>query len=299
MRVADDDVLDRRRIEAELFQAADDLLLRVIREQRVDQDDSLAGRQRPGIVDLRSDEIEVIEDFRRLGVPGVASGRGAGRDISQLETTIGRDAQTGQSAGEVESGGGSGRDQMGVDRVRGILCKRACSAQDRKNSRAILHCRPFSKTSRSYSIPDRTNMKARYGTFAALGIAIGFICLPDLAAQTLDIYVIDVEGGNAVLFVSPTHESLIDGHRQCRRRGRPSRCGPDRGRNERRGSEANRSPDHDPLARRPFRRHGRTGIAGSHRRVHRSRPERPAGRSRRRVSPEHLPASSTPTPNTP
>jgi beta-lactamase superfamily II metal-dependent hydrolase len=28
-------------------------------------------------------------------------------------------------------------------------------------------------------------------------------------AQTLDIYVIDVEGGNAVLFVSPTHESLL------------------------------------------------------------------------------------------
>ena len=29
------------------------------------------------------------------------------------------------------------------------------------------------------------------------------------AAQALDIYVIDVEGGNAVLFVSPTHESLL------------------------------------------------------------------------------------------
>src|ERR1700735_4215796 len=28
-------------------------------------------------------------------------------------------------------------------------------------------------------------------------------------AQTLDIYVIDVEGGNAVLFVSPSHESLL------------------------------------------------------------------------------------------
>src|SRR5579863_3498815 len=29
------------------------------------------------------------------------------------------------------------------------------------------------------------------------------------AAHTLDIYVVDVEGGNAVLFVSPTHESLL------------------------------------------------------------------------------------------
>src|ERR1022692_4940880 len=36
------------------------------------------------------------------------------------------------------------------------------------------------------------------------------ISTPVLAvAQTLDIYVIDVEGGNAVLFVSPTHESLL------------------------------------------------------------------------------------------
>ena len=28
-------------------------------------------------------------------------------------------------------------------------------------------------------------------------------------AQTLDIYVIDVEGGNATLFVTPAHESLL------------------------------------------------------------------------------------------
>src|SRR5450631_4421416 len=29
------------------------------------------------------------------------------------------------------------------------------------------------------------------------------------AGQTLDVYVIDVEGGNATLFVSPSHESLL------------------------------------------------------------------------------------------
>ena len=29
--------------------------------------------------------------------------------------------------------------------------------------------------------------------------------------KTLDVYVIDVEGGNAVLFVSPTHETLLMG----------------------------------------------------------------------------------------
>ena len=52
MRVADDYVLDRCRIEAQLFQAADDLLLGVVGEQRIDEDDSLAGGQRPGSVDL-------------------------------------------------------------------------------------------------------------------------------------------------------------------------------------------------------------------------------------------------------
>src|SRR5580704_11182649 len=29
------------------------------------------------------------------------------------------------------------------------------------------------------------------------------------SAQTLNVYVIDVEGGNATLFVTPTHESLL------------------------------------------------------------------------------------------
>src|SRR5437016_11670090 len=41
--------------------------------------------------------------------------------------------------------------------------------------------------------------------FAAL------LCVPSLAQNrpSLDIYVIDVEGGNAVLFVAPSHESLL------------------------------------------------------------------------------------------
>ncbi len=30
-----------------------------------------------------------------------------------------------------------------------------------------------------------------------------------VSAQTLDIYIVDVEGGNATLFVSPSHESLL------------------------------------------------------------------------------------------
>ena len=41
--------------------------------------------------------------------------------------------------------------------------------------------------------------------FAAL------LCIPSFAQNrpALDIYVIDVEGGNAVLFVAPSHESLL------------------------------------------------------------------------------------------
>src|SRR5579863_9947217 len=40
-----------------------------------------------------------------------------------------------------------------------------------------------------------------------LGLILA-MCAPSFAA-TLDVYVIDVEGGNATLFVSPSHESLL------------------------------------------------------------------------------------------
>src|ERR1700737_4250296 len=36
-----------------------------------------------------------------------------------------------------------------------------------------------------------------------------FFVLGVCSAQTLNVYVIDVEGGNATLFVSPSHESLL------------------------------------------------------------------------------------------
>jgi beta-lactamase superfamily II metal-dependent hydrolase len=44
---------------------------------------------------------------------------------------------------------------------------------------------------------------------AVLAIAAASLCAQTPGARTLDIYVIDVEGGNATLFVSPTHESLL------------------------------------------------------------------------------------------
>src|SRR5271170_2142954 len=50
--------------------------------------------------------------------------------------------------------------------------------------------------------------------FLLLALAIVLSATAPSAAQTktpptLDIYVIDVEGGNAVLFVSPSHDSLL------------------------------------------------------------------------------------------
>ena len=121
---------------------------------------------------------------------------------------------------------------------------------------------------------------------ATLALLIG-AGLDGAAAQgrtTLDIYVVDVEGGNATLFVPPSGESLlidtgnygpeasvrdatriIDGHKGRR-------------------PHADRSSDHHPLARRPFRRHGRGRQAHPDQAFHRSRGE-PAARSARRRIP--------------
>jgi hypothetical protein len=76
VRVRDDDVFDGCRIEAELFQAADDGVFGGVFVERVDQDDAVARGQRPGGMNLGADEIEIVEDFRGLGDPGVARGQG-------------------------------------------------------------------------------------------------------------------------------------------------------------------------------------------------------------------------------
>ena len=69
--VRDDDVFDVLRIESELAQAADDLLVGVVGVERVEDDDSLAGRERPGAVDLAPHEVEVVKDARRVGIPAL------------------------------------------------------------------------------------------------------------------------------------------------------------------------------------------------------------------------------------
>jgi glyoxylase-like metal-dependent hydrolase (beta-lactamase superfamily II) len=43
----------------------------------------------------------------------------------------------------------------------------------------------------------------------ALGLAVVLASAQTRVARTLDIYVVDVEGGNATLFVSPAGESLL------------------------------------------------------------------------------------------
>src|ERR671934_1283700 len=47
--------------------------------------------------------------------------------------------------------------------------------------------------------------------FACLAVIVMSVALTSAqrAAKTLDIYVVDVEGGNATLFVSPSGESLL------------------------------------------------------------------------------------------
>ena len=69
VRVADEHVLDVVRIEAERLHAVDDLGVDRVIEQRVDYDDALARRERPGGVDQRAHEVEVVEHLVGLRVP--------------------------------------------------------------------------------------------------------------------------------------------------------------------------------------------------------------------------------------
>ncbi len=121
-------------------------------------------------------------------------------------------------------------------------------------------------------------MRINLSLATALALPALIISLQGAAAQTrttLDIYVVDVEGGNATLFVSPSGESvLIDsgnvgaGGRARRRshHGGGQGCRP----------HADRSSDHDALARRSFRRHGGAREAHPDPPLHRSRAERAA-----------------------
>src|SRR5712671_2879453 len=127
--MGDDDVFHRGRIEPEFPQGAHDRLLGGIVVERIDQDDALAARQRPGRMDFRADEIEIIEYLRGLGEPGGAVGRRR-RTHVRARGRLRRNADTGERAGEIEPRRRLGRRQVGVDGVR-LLCERARDAKPR------------------------------------------------------------------------------------------------------------------------------------------------------------------------
>ena len=52
-------------------------------------------------------------------------------------------------------------------------------------------------------------MLRRYAYVAAVALGAVMVSAQSRPARTLDIYVVDVEGGNATLFVSPSGESLL------------------------------------------------------------------------------------------
>src|SRR4030081_3474863 len=52
-------------------------------------------------------------------------------------------------------------------------------------------------------------MRGSFALLFALALAQAFPAAQTRTAKTLDIYVVDVEGGNATLFVSPSGESLL------------------------------------------------------------------------------------------
>ncbi len=75
---------------------------------------------------------------------------------------------------------------------------------------------------------------------------------------TLDIYMVDVEGGNATLFVAPSGQSLLIDTGNFAPGGFGARCRAHHGGRQGRRPHPDRPSHHHPLARRSFRRHGGT-----------------------------------------
>ena len=69
MRVSDDGVFDRGRVETQLFQPAGNFFFDGIVKDRVDRDDAFRRRDGPhGILGL-AEEVQVVEHLHRFGIP--------------------------------------------------------------------------------------------------------------------------------------------------------------------------------------------------------------------------------------
>src|SRR6188472_2024577 len=87
--MADEDVLDLFRVEAECRQAVDNLGLGRPGEVRVDDDQTIAGTERPRRMLARAEPVEVVEHLVRRCVPCGAVRRAAGAPPSRGATTCG------------------------------------------------------------------------------------------------------------------------------------------------------------------------------------------------------------------
>ena len=90
--VRNDHVFDVSRVEAKLAHAADDGLLDVVVEHRVEQDDALRRRQRPRRHGLHAEQIEVVEHLDgRHALSGSIEHVGRIRGCVRPRTEIGAD----------------------------------------------------------------------------------------------------------------------------------------------------------------------------------------------------------------
>jgi hypothetical protein len=122
MGMTNDDVFDVVGIEAELLQTSDDRFVGRVFVKRIDQDNALAGGERPGRMDLGADEIKIVEHLGRLGEPGLARRSRSRRHVAP-RCCLRRNANARERAGEIEARRCFRGRQVGFDSV---ACRRGC-----------------------------------------------------------------------------------------------------------------------------------------------------------------------------
>src|SRR5215472_4315017 len=77
MSVRENDVFDLILVQTEHFQAPYNFIIRGIVEQSLDDNNALVAHDRPCAMNLGAEEIQVIGDFGRFGIPRVSGRRTA------------------------------------------------------------------------------------------------------------------------------------------------------------------------------------------------------------------------------